>query len=159
MYIMVMVLYHFLFDKAMIATAKLKFKNNDYLNADIHESRFSSTENIKIFPDYFHKIFGKKNTDSIIKQKINIFKSVSKIINFSCYSENNICFYIFGGDLIINDNFKVKLLEINEKPILTFSDNLDFYSNLYENIMQNIVDKYFVPSNNIKPLNNFIELN
>ena len=106
----------YILDKAKVLTARDKYKKSDYYNKDIHDTHFDSTNKTYYFPDYFNDTIGTKNTKSIMNQIKTIFKGVSKIMKAKCYSEGKNCFHIFGGDIMITDDYKVVLIEINEKP-------------------------------------------
>ena len=104
----------YILDRGEIATARLKYKKADYNNKDIHDSHFYKNEKPLYFPKDFIKIFGKTNYKSIFKQIKALFQLVSKIIDAKCYSDSKNCYYTFGGDIMITDDYKVKLIEVNE---------------------------------------------
>ena len=62
-------------------------------------------------------------TIDITSQPTNIFKDVLKCINAGCYSESKECFELFGADLMIDEDFVVKLIEVN--TIMKFEDKED----------------------------------
>ena len=102
--------------------------------------------------------YGKEKYDIIFKQIVAIFKGVHKCIRAKCYNESKHCFHIFGGDIMITDNFNVKLIEVNQKPAFSIFNSNNILHHLFENIVDKIVDKHFPPSKKVKTLNNFIDV-
>lgn len=150
----------YILDKAKVLTAKDKYKKKDYYNKDIHDTHFKSTSKTYYFPDYFNEFIDDYTINSIMDQIKTIFKEVSKVITAKCYKESKHCFHIFGGDIMITDNYKAKLIEINEKPSFKMyvGEKEDYTHYYFENLMETIVDKHFHPIKEIKKLNNFIDV-
>jgi hypothetical protein len=150
---------YYIYNSCPVYTSKLKYKTDDYLNKDIHDTHFSSTSKYYYFPKDFITIIGQHKVDSINKQLVNLFKGVSRCLKSNCYSETKNCFHIFGADVMITDDYTVKLIEINGKPSMKFpiNDKYILYD-LFENICDKIVDKHFIPSKKIKHSNNLIDV-
>jgi len=140
---------NYLYDTSEVFTAKSKYETNDYLNKDIHDTHFTSTDKYYYFPKDFITIIGQHKVDSINKQLIELFKGVSRCLKTTCYPESENCFHIFGADVMITDDYKVKLIEINSKPGVRRSSNIL----IFENICDKIVDTHFIPSKKIKHSN------
>uniref|UniRef100_A0A6C0J356 Tubulin-tyrosine ligase n=1 Tax=viral metagenome TaxID=1070528 RepID=A0A6C0J356_9ZZZZ len=150
----------FYYNKFLSFIAKEKYLKGDYTNKNIHDSRLKTTDKIYYFPDDFYDLIGKKNIDNIIKQINELFRGVKKVIKAKCYDENNFCFHQFGCDIMLTDNFNIKLIEINDKlstEVLEI-DKTNNYKKYIESLIGDIVDKYFIPQKEIKFKSGFIEI-
>jgi hypothetical protein len=138
-------------DNMTFFTAKKAYKQEDYSDKDIHDTHYKSTLEGITFKNNIMEIADPEKTKYIMDQIIHIFKNVLKVINAKCYTESVNCFNIFGFDLIIRNDFTVKIIETNFMP---GSPRID----LLENIMTEIVDQLFPPKNKIPKLNGLIKL-
>jgi hypothetical protein len=141
----------YLLNNTTIFTAKEKYKKDDYKNKFIHDTHAKYTLKDIAFYDNISDIIGKENADNVFKQIIHIFKNVFKIINSKCYLGTKNCFNIFGFDAIITDDFTVKIIETNR-------DSGTPRIELFDEIMEKIVDYHFPPLIKQPPTNNFIQL-
>ena len=141
----------YLLNNTTIFTAKEKYKKDDYQNKFIHDTHAKYTLKDIAFYDDISNIIGKENADNIFNQIIHIFKNVFKIINSKCYLETKNCFNIFGFDAIITDDFTVKIIETNR-------DSGTPRIELFDEIMEKIIDYHFPPLIKQPATNNFIEL-
>jgi hypothetical protein len=97
-----------------ILCAKKNFINSDYHNLEIHDTHGKfSTRNI-YFPEEFN--YGKENTENVLSQMEMILSKVAEIVkpHLKCFTENKNCFEVFGIDFMINSNFTVFLIEVND---------------------------------------------
>lgn len=148
----------YILDKGEIATAKKDYIPNNYDNNDIHDSHFYKTKRPYYFPNDLINLIGEDKYEYIFNEIISIFKGVHKCIKAKCYKESKKCFHIFGSDVMITNNYEVKLIELNHKPSFSIFNSSNISTNLFENIMDTIVDKQFNPSRKITKLNNFIDV-
>jgi hypothetical protein len=99
-------------DKGELAPAREKYISGDWHNTKIHDTHFYGSDG-DFFPDVLNL------PDSVLKsinQQIGDFYSlVIRCINAQCYPENKHCYELFGVDLMITSDYKVKILEINAK--------------------------------------------
>ena len=102
----------FIVKRMQILTAKKKYKLNDF-DLDIHNTHYKDSEKNLTMENYFAKTYGKDNEKYIYQQIIKLFSYILKIDDLKCYTKN--CFEIFGADILITDDFRIKLLEINDK--------------------------------------------
>ena len=145
-------------DKGEIATAKKPYISDNYYDNSIHDTHFYKNKKPLYFPDDLVSNYGKQKYGIIFKQIVTIFKGVHKCIRAKCYSESKHCFRLFGGDIMITNDFNVKIIEVNEKPSCSIFNLNKITHHLFENIMEKIVDKHFPPSIKVKALNNFIDV-
>jgi len=121
-----------------IFTAKLPYKNSNYQNKDIHDTHAEDTIKGLSFYNDISNMLGKEKTKEIEEQIKTIFKYISSIINSKCYPEAENCFHIFGYDVMITDDLKVKIIETNYRP---GSPRIDILSGLFDKI----IDYHFPP--------------
>ena len=88
---------------------------------------------------------------------MDLFSKIGKIEDFNCYPESKDCYRITGADVMITEDLKVKIIEINENPGLpTIKSN--FGKMIFENEMNLIVDSVFPPQNKIDEDNDFVQV-
>jgi hypothetical protein len=95
-----------------IATAKQPYQKVDWANTDIHDTHFQDRDGdifpgiLKLPPGILTKIYSQ--IDDISNLALQIPRA-------KCYPESERCYELFGMDLMITDEYHVKILEINEK--------------------------------------------
>lgn len=97
-----------------IFCAQKEYINDNYNNLQIHDTHGRySTRNI-YFPEEFN--YGKENTDKVLSQMNLILSKVVEIYKpyIKCYEKTKNCFEIFGIDFMIEEDFNVILIEIND---------------------------------------------
>ena len=119
-----------------IFTAKKKFTLKD-LDLDIHNTHFKDSEKGLFMDSYFAENYGKDNETKIYQQMIKLFSKIIQLRDLKCDSKH--CFEIFGADIMITDDFRIKLLEINDRIALKLSDEkLNYYwFDIFYNLINN----------------------
>ncbi len=130
-----------------MALAEKPYIHGNWLDSKIHDTHFHD------FDKYLFNIddtdISKSNMNNINKMINQFYKILDKIINAKCYSESKNCYELFGVDFMITDDYKLKILEVNFG--LGLSSNLtQNKKELFEGIIDLIVDDYFPPLNKIK---------
>jgi hypothetical protein len=114
--------------------ARKEYINDNYNNLEIHDTHARYTERNIYFPEEFN--YGKKNTDKVLSQ-INLI--LSKVVEIykpyaKCYRDTENCFEVFGIDFMVEDDFNVILIEINDTlglPPLPYNNNEDTDNNSF----------------------------
>ena len=134
-------------DNQRVFTAKLPFKQGDYSNKQIHDSHANSTPyEINYKPDIIN-LLSKKQVISIENQLKYLYKSLFKILDLNCYKNDEMCFNIFGSDIMITDDYQIKFIELNEKPGMhNYKNSSINYTILFKEVLDKIVDKKYPPS-------------
>ncbi len=141
----------YILDDMTFFTAKNQYNLNDFTNKDIHDTHHKSTIEGISFKNNIMEIANQEQSKYIMDQIVHIFKNVLKVINASCYPESQNCFNIFGFDVMIMDDYTVKIIETNFMP---GSPRIE----VLQNVMTEIVDQLFPPKNKLSKLNNLIKL-
>jgi len=147
------------FKKAKILTAKDNYINNDYLNHDIHDTHIGSTDKDYYFPKDLQKYANKKINDDIIEYLYkqmdiigNITVQIDKKNNLKNYDKVSNAFDVLGVDLMITEDFQLKILEYNVHNIGHGVINKDA-----ENVIEFENDFFnWVYNEGIKPLENLL---
>ena len=138
----------YLMDKGRIILAKEKYKNYDYENRDIHDTHSIGLENlVRNYPEDLK--INKKLKENITKQLEHLFSLTGKIDEyFECYSESKDCYQLFGFDVMITEDYQVKLIEINSGPQVP-DLKIPISRELFENQIKLMVDTTFPPKNKV----------
>jgi hypothetical protein len=167
----------YLYDDMRIITAKKPYKQSDYGNKEIHDTHaLLSIHNKLTFKKDFVKEFGLEKAEYVFKQLKEISKIMSYTVDIDCYPENKNCFHVCGFDIMITDDYIVKIIENNHrgtiganfkpnnpsKKSLTEIENeynTIFNYKLISSLCKNFVDDIFPSKNKIlENGNKFIEL-
>jgi mannosyltransferase OCH1-like enzyme len=105
-------------------SSKDLYNNNDLLSHGSNLSGEDSPKQVNMFPQDFIDMYGKKKYNKIIPQINKIVKETieASIDQLQCPNTKNPnyrCFKMIGYDLLVDDNFKVHMLEINAR-LVTF---------------------------------------
>lgn len=125
--------YQTLFNIGKILTAKLQYKNDDYENNLIHDTHADTTPRNLFFPQDIN--LNQEQINKIFKKMRKILKNVGDILeknNVGPYEESKYAFEVFGCDFLIQDNFNVILMEINDKVgmwSVKNDTNIEYYDN------------------------------
>jgi hypothetical protein len=131
------------FNQAKILTAKLEYKNGEWLNKDIHDTHINTTLDDYYFPQDLH--LSDEIINEMFKNLLFICKNVFKIVKKSdikTFDEVVNSFEILGLDFMILDDYSIKLIEVNNKlgygVLNKNSDKVkkysfDFFEWIYEN--------------------------
>jgi len=131
----------YLLDIGKIFTAKSNYIKGDYQNQDIHDTHLKSTPKALYFDRDFVAEFGVKKARLIVKQMLRIFKDVLKCIDAKCYTESPSCYEVFGADVMIDEEFVAKLIEVNTKIGLGAypGDKIDINKIIFENTLDTVL--------------------
>ena len=141
-----------------IWTAKKDYVQKDYQNKNIHDTRFYSTKKDYYFPHEFIKLYSNNVILDIYEQLKELFHYILALTKAECLPDSKNCYEIYGADIMITEDFKVKLIEVNSRiGILTF-DNKLLTEYLMEGVLETIVDPLFPPKNKQPKKNYFIEV-
>jgi len=134
----------YLMDEGRIILAEEKYTQKDYQNKKIHNTHTLGSEKyVKYYPKDL------KNSKKIQKQLEDLFSLVGKVDEyFKCFSESKDCYQLFGFDIMITEDYQVKILEVNSGPGVP-DLHIPFSKKLFENQLKLMVDTTFPPKNKI----------
>jgi hypothetical protein len=148
-----------------IAPARAPYIQGNWGNKLIHDTHFYGRDG-ELFPAALG--LSDKQVSNIYKQIDELYSHILTCINAKCYSESSACYELFGVDLMITHDYKVKVIEVNEK--LGMPSSLTPMSQiLFEGCLEKIVmpllgitdhtiqkyDKHFIAvnlQNDVKPI-------
>jgi RimJ/RimL family protein N-acetyltransferase len=137
----------FYFPIMPVYTAKENYTLIDFNNKNIHDSHYWEEQELLFFPN----IVG-DDKDEIIKQMEELFKDIKEILNYNCYEESTYCYEILAVDIMLTEDKKIKLLEINNRLGWKESSKSNYNNLLFENHLSLVVDHYFPTKNSSKTL-------
>ena len=134
----------YLMDEGRIILAEEKYKRGDYENKKIHDTHTLGSEKyVKYYPKDL------KNSKKIQKQLEDLFNLVGRIDEyFKCFTESKDCYQVLGFDVMITEDYKVKLIEINSGPGIP-NLYIPFGKKLFQNQLKLMVDTTFPPKNKV----------
>ena len=104
----------YLYDKFFVYTASKKYTNK-ILNKNIHNTLIGTNAELKRAMIEYDKL-DQNRRSNIREQIINICKNIKQYMDYSCYDQSKNCYQFAGLDFIVTNDYKVKLIEINERP-------------------------------------------
>lgn len=134
--------------KGFIYTANKSFQEGTF-DPDVVLSGENSVGNVLYVPDDFVKTYGKNRWDSEIwPQIVKICRETLKsaLDYLKCPARGQKCFKILGYDILINDDYKCYLAEINARNVSYKYPNKEFRDTFYKNILKLVLSP--------EPLNN-----
>jgi len=93
-----------------------------------------------------------------------IFKNVLECIDVGCYSESKYCFELFGADVMLDEDFNMKLIEINTKVGYNFNffegrpNSIEIDKIMMDNLLEVFIDDIIPPKHKVKNNNKFIKV-
>jgi len=133
---------------ARAALAEAPYQHGDWTNKDIHDTHFHRKEGL-LFPSDFQELSPGQLT-GIYKQIDTIAQCVIRVITPSCYPDSLNCYELFGLDLLITQDYQVKLIEVNDR--IGMSGTPAYKKMTFAGIMKLVVDDYFPPVNPQPPI-------
>lgn len=131
------------FGKCIYSNKQHKYSNN---NTDLSEEELNNSNNrenfitsynldpkiYNVLPETFEELkqFMGHNKYNILQNNINnLFKKLSNAIvpefKHNNHLSNNLCFQLFGADILFNNNLKPYLLELNKGPSMKYITEKD----------------------------------
>jgi hypothetical protein len=138
------------------------YKKENYNNKDIHDTHFQESRgNLYFYPSDFLTEFGLEKTEIINEQIFIVSKKFSnyikKNIKFNCYPEANNCYEIYGIDIMITENFEIKVLEFNKKPGIGTITEIPYFSILFlEELIKITINEKYEEKYHIKNNENYL---
>ena len=126
-----------------IALAKKPYVNGDWGNPDIHDTHFHGNSNYS-WPKSTNLTLAQ--IQSINEQIHEFYTYLDSAINAGCYPETKYCYELFGVDLMITQDYKLKVLEVNAGLGLGTNTTAS-KEELFNGILELIVDTKRPPIN------------
>lgn len=142
----------YFFKNHRIFTAKIPYQHSYYLNKDIHDTHLQSTpKELNYNPDLL-KILPLKQQKNIESQLKILSENIAKVIKGKCYPENDSCYHLFATDIMITQDYQLKLIEVNTRPGMGEypKQKVDYPHLVFEGILDNIVTSDKINDNFIK---------
>lgn len=123
----------YMYETAAVFPSAVKYDPNN-LDMKIHDTHgeSASPEEHKCFPNDF---FDKPYTKNIYKDVYNFLTEIKKmgLFEYECYEETKECYGIIGLDFMITSDYKLKCIEINNRP--GYTSGFPFTPHLIEGLL------------------------
>jgi hypothetical protein len=120
-----------------ILTAKLPYQDGDFTNKAIHDTHLDSTETNWFYPEDLEvPALEKSHLMSEVEKVLHV---IGESVPALSYQESKYAYEVFGVDLLITNEYRVVLLEVNEKVGYDFVDERgarDFSSKYYSWVVE-----------------------
>ena len=133
----------YLSKNGFIYTANKEFET-DTFDPNIVLSGENSKNNVFYIPEDFTRSFGKQVWDNMVyPQIVKIARETlrSTVEHLKCPAKKQKCFKILGYDILINNDFKCFLAEINARNVSYKYPNQKFKDTFYKNILKLVLSK------------------
>lgn len=133
----------YLSKNGFIYTANKEFEP-DTFDPNIVLSGENSKNNVFYIPEDFTRSFGKQTWDTIVfPQIVKITRETirSTVEHLKCPTKKQKCFKILGYDILINNDYKCFLAEINARNVSYKYPNQKFKDTFYKNILKIVLAK------------------
>ena len=133
----------YLSKNGFIYTANKEFEP-DTFDPNIVLSGENSKNNVFYIPEDFTRSFGKQTWDTIVfPQIVKITRETirSTVEHLKCPTKKQKCFKILGYDILINNDYKCFLAEINARNVSYKYPNQKFKDTFYKNILKIVLEK------------------
>jgi tubulin monoglycylase TTLL3/8 len=133
----------YLSKNGFIYTANKEFESDTFDN-DIVLSGENSKNNVFYIPEDFTRSFGKQVWDNMVfPQIVKITRETirSTVEHLKCPTKKQKCFKILGYDILINQDMKCFLAEINARNVSYKYPNQKFKDTFYKNILKLVLSK------------------
>lgn len=127
-----------------IALAKKPYVAGNWDDPDIHDTHFHGNANYS-WPESTN--LTPAQLELIDVQIAEFYKQLDKLIHAGCYKESRACYELFGVDFMITQDYELKVLEINAGLGLGSNNTSDTKADLFNGMLELVVDKYFRPLN------------
>jgi hypothetical protein len=133
----------YLSKNGFIYTANKEFET-DTFDPNIVLSGENSKNNVFYIPEDFTRSFGKQVWDNMVfPQIVKITRETirSTVEHLKCPAKKQKCFKILGYDILINNDYKCFLAEINARNVSYKYPNQKFKDTFYKNILKLVLEK------------------
>ena len=133
----------YLSKNGFIYTANKEFET-DTFDPNIVLSGENSKNNVFYIPEDFTRSFGKQVWETVVvPQIVKITRETirSTVEHLKCPAKKQKCFKILGYDILINNDYKCFLAEINARNVSYKYPNQKFKDTFYKNILKLVLSK------------------
>jgi hypothetical protein len=130
-----------------VALARAPYVKGTWTNKLIHDTHFYGRDG-ELFPQILN--LPSEQVSNIYRQIDELYGHVLKCIDAKCFSESKNCYELFGVDLILTHDYKLKVIEINEK--LGMPSTLTPMSKI---LFEGCLNKIIMPTLNLKGSNEY----
>jgi hypothetical protein len=138
-----------------IAPARAPYVKGDWSNKLIHDTHFYGRDG-ELFPKALN--LTPELEKDIYSQMAELYSHILSCIGAGCYAESKQCYELFGVDLILTADYKLKVIEVNEKIGMP-SSLTPMTRILFEGCLNKIVMPMLGLSGNTKYDKHFIPIN
>lgn len=120
--------------------------NKNHENFTVDEENFATGHKRLLSTLFTEEILNamlEKIGDLILKSIIAVLPGLQNAYNLSKKENPNTCFQLLGFDILMTDNMKFKLIEINQNPSLMTETGVD--KEIKNNMMRNVLEMMEVP--------------
>ena len=143
----------FIHKKFPMAIARKNFSLDKKKTSDftIHDTHYK----FGITGIFLENFIDKKKLKLVTQQLKEFFSVFKDNFNIKCFEENKYCYKILGADVILYNDYTIKIIEINTSP--SFKDN-DWLYDILDGVMYHYVDEVYPPTLKFDKFDNFMQI-
>lgn len=139
----------YIFHNSRIALANKEYQKDKFYDKNIHDTHLpiNPIKNVINLNPHIYKLMTINQIKSFEKELKYLFKCITKINKVKCYSTDMCCYNLYGYDIMLTEDFKIKLIECNLFPGLpphnANIDKINHPYHIFDGIIECIIDKQF----------------
>lgn len=152
----------YILKKGKFFPAKKPFINDNYDDKEIHDSHYYEEIGFYIFPEEFVNVYGQDRWNDVFEQILDLGHVLTKLMSGTKgYEESQYNYEILALDVMIQDDFKIKLVEVNTKVGYACEQEdkcIPFNDYFLRNQFEVTIDIIIPPKNHIDKLEGYVEV-
>jgi hypothetical protein len=152
----------YILKKGKFFPAKKPFVSGNYDDKEIHDSHYYEEIGFYIFPEEFTSVYGENRWATVFNQILDLGSVLTKLMHGTKgYEESKNNYEVFALDVMVLDDFSIKLLEVNTKVGYACEQAdkcVPFNEYLMQSQFEVTIDKIFEPAKKLARVDGYVDV-